>query len=570
MASNPDIEHIGLIKVEHVECHVVKKYEYNNVFGNIPYYPWATPGHLLSVSKRSKQALRWLCVDQPFIFSSMLKDCPIIKEHHHYTSNFGPCFHGKWLIYENTRRNLDLAFTRITNVRENAAKDTLLRANLIRSHGRRTGRLLHSALGKIRERMRVPLLRIANVFEEQEFYSRVTHAKKRIRMLAMRELIDRAAGDTLFTEQIVGKIKLFERAKNGKYPRLIGDYSTPGSLLGGFLCEIAKENFGRFVTKRGFTSQYVSTADADVFREIGENLVSANTDTHFFFSDDGLFNLRGEIIEMDISSCDISNAEPVFNSLISLFSDFPQFHEVIKKCVDQCKLSIVLRDPCNHRTKVRFKGVKPGTIAEPRPIEYSGSVLTTLLNNIASMSIGLVMHARKARNDASIHRCAIAAGYIVTLNRRSCLETAQFLKHSWFFCEDTNRVESFLNLGAMMRSFGTCQGDLPMCGRTIAERAHNWNSAVVAGYVHSGRTRVLQILQEKYNSRVDVNLPDYITKHFTSGERGTVPDSAVLRRYGITHAAWEHFISLLKCSSTGDVIKHDVLDQIYLVDYGLE
>jgi len=467
-------------------------------------------------------------------------------------------------IYEDTPNNADMALTRISSCRGSLANELLLRENNKRIFsGRGKTRVHRAAFDQIRARLTDKLKLLRTHFEEVIGYAATPHPKIKLRMKSMCDLLNSAALEGLYTTKIAGKTKLFERAKPGKYPRYIGDYSCPGSLLAGYLCELAKKSFETFKTSDGkFTATYSASSDAHSLDCLGEQL-HHSSNTFVYFSDDSVLKLNGQLFEIDISSCDKSNTQTIFDIVEHLFGGDAYFQSVISKNIKQCALPLRHTNPHNKSIGVNLKPAYP--------IEFSGSTLTTLLNNIASLSIGLNAYLSGCSTSDDVIQSAIAVGYDVTCSARSSLPKTQFLKHSWFVDVDKNIVCSFTNLGTMMRSFGTCAGDLPGAGN-IFSRARIWNSAVTKGYKHAGTTRWLEVLTKVFDEPLGkLRLPFEIEKHFSSSSRYPVPDSVVLERYGFTSPMWDHFIKLCEvgCGSHS-TIRHPVLDIIFLVDYGLD
>lgn len=492
------------------------------------------------------------------LFTKILRGYPL-RRAQHYTTMHGPIFWGNWEIYEDTALNLDKALTRMSNSRVD--EKTLVRNQHKFLRGRGANRVVRAALTQVRDRMRPILAALADVWTEQKAYSEQIHPKRKIRIQAMREIIESASGDTMFTSYIRGKLKLFERAKPGKYPRLIGDYTCPGSLLAGFLAEIAKKSFGTF-TMANFHSEFCKNSEATRLDAVGDRLYRDNGDQHYHFSDDSVFKINGKLFELDISSCDMSNHEGVFEAVEFLFSEFPQFLDAMRKNIAQCKNPLRMNDPGCRHNKV--------TLIPIRPMEFSGTTLTTLLNIVASLSIGISMHIRGAKTVDEITSAAFAAGYTVTVAERATMEEMQFLKHSWHV-NAMDKVCSFLNLGPMFRSFGSCLGDYPGRGN-LSARVDLWNRAVVSGYCHSGRSAILQCLQDIFPPlrEVKFRLPDEVVKHFSESPRVEKLENICFeRRYKVSGACIEHFLHILKHASTSGWMTHPFVTAVYAADYGL-
>jgi hypothetical protein len=592
MLHNPDVETcICLVKMYHVECTINKDYLYNGCYGYVtptcsrkfremailsnPQYfvEWdcATTKLLVKCFGYKKVAMMALESNQFKLYSVVFRYLYDPKVSKHYTTLYGPSFQGPWVIYDNTRGNLDRALTRQSCVRGDglvtAPADAFEREALLRANNATTcptnprcNPLLKRALKEIRVRLNLELAKLQDVFSEQIKYSRKQHVKLKIRLRSMADIINKAAGGTYFTEYINGKLKLFERAKPGKYPRLIGDFTTPGSLLAGFLAELAKSAFGTFSAHHGFHSVYCHGSDQATLDAIGE-AYQLSDDRHDYFSDDSIFKLNGKFFEMDITSCDMSQTyEGPFCAVLYLFNSFPQFRSVIAKAIGQCGLRVRVQDPTNKR--FRFS-LKPAF-----PIEFSGSGLTTLLNNVASMAIGLRVHYDRSDTVEGILNSAFAVGYNVTVSERRCMEQLQFLKYSWFI-DYENRAHSWLNLGPILRSFGTVLDKLPGKDKHRRANACARNTAMVSGYVHCGQTIVYRTLRRIFPGKSKFKLSVDESKHFRDGTDYLVPDEALLRRYSVSQACLDHFISLLSLRDWyGLVINHEFVHRVYVVDYG--
>ena len=561
----------------HTECAVVKSYDYRSAFSFRIEDRLAARGAALVAKALRQTATGGMPLSQNEIlesgltlnqfyniaiqftpqFFSLVQANPREKVRRPYDTWHGFIPFGSWDTYTESTRNLEKALTRITAARENEL--LLLRANkratrhIFRDRG--VGSLRKAVFGVIKDRLRQSLLVLEDNMTEQIKYALAPHQKRKIRVQAITQLITDCELFGIFTTKVKGKLKLYEKAKFGKYPRLIGDFSTPGSLLAGYLCEIAKNCF-KDVTVRGTKFSFIKSIEPEILDAVGEELLQPGN-AFFYHSDDSIHRVSGKIFELDISSCDMSNSRGVFQVVEWLFDSNPQFHNCIIGAVKQCQLPLKISDPLTNQS-ARFK---PNS-----PTEFSGTVLTTLLNNIASLLIALQLHCDGARTVEEVKRSAASVGYIVTAEERPSLLKSQFLKHSWEI-QDGN-PKSFLNLGCILRSFGTCTGDLPGHGDVDA-RSREWCAAVLQGYVHSGQTSLLEKLNSIYPSSTNSRTisENMLHKHSCVSRRGPISDEAICERYGFSQAAWEHFLSLIE---HGVVVHHSVLDAIYKADYGLD
>jgi len=278
-----------------------------------------------------------------------------------------------------------------------------------------------------------------------------------------------------------------------------------------------------------------------------------------------------KFFETDISSCDMSNRDAVFDACRYLFKDHPCIYEVMDRNAKQCKLPLHVFVPgTKKKIKIKFKPAWH--------IEFSGSTLTTLLNNIANVSIGhsvwwsCVVKNRPA-TPLNMQRAAAEAGYKITVEERDTPESFTLLKHfPWF--NGTRWVSSF-SVAPFLRGFGTCDYDLPtrsVTGKklnTIDARVNAWNSTVVAGYIHSGLQIFTQELKKLYNSFDRVRLPGDLSKHFNLGKRESTPIECYARRYSVSVGLIQDFIDTLKEAKPLCVIHHEFINRVNQMDYGL-
>lgn len=540
-------------KVEYVECEVVKRYKYNGIFGWSPEHRGATARAL----KRLEEGNINLFEDVPL---GRRVDC-------NYCTYFGPIFHGPWLIYKQSRENTCKAFTRLTNCRTDPSSGEpsldfemeMQKRNMKASSIRTASPLLRPLHREIKRRLNTLLADLEDVLTVQGSYASIIHPKRKIREEAWRQLEDSGFLDKYFTESTTGKMKGDERGKPGKYPRWVGDYSTAGSLLGGLLCELSKKAIDVFSSRDGFSSIFVRNATESEFGKVCERLTDPKGDLHFAYSDDSFFRFGGKFYEMDISTCDVSNGEGIFRLVTDLFSDYPQFHSVVLGCVEQCRLDHKIKDPSTRKASLRLKPKKA--------IEFSGTTLTTLLNQLASILIGLACHDRGVQDEDDIRSAAASVGYLVTAAERKELACVQFLKYS-FWSDDNGEVKSFFNLGPVLRSFGTCHGDLPGRG-DIGRRAFDWNSSVIRGFRDIADNSLVRDIAKYYDGSSEERLPYETRKHFDNGSRPYVPDHVLCTRYGVSLADIEHTRWLFR-THPHSIIKSHFVYRIFLVDYGLE
>jgi len=264
---------------------------------------------------------------------------------------------------------------------------------------------------------------------------------------------------------------------------------------------------------------------------------------------------------VDISSCDASNGSTIFNILEGLFSSTPRFQQIIKRCTSQCRSVLRVNNPANLKEKRRLKPI--------HPIEYSGSVLTTMLNNIASTVIAHSIFSRVSRRQrllcadmpALISQAAHDVGYIVSCDVCPTYHHLQFLKHSPV-TSDTG-LTSALNAGVILRMLGQCDGDLPGRG-DIRSRAYKFMCQLVSGIKHSGNTPLLLALRERFP--LDITTEIFFPKSIGLA-KGNVSSEEYSKRYCPSFYL-DELVQYISRSDFGDKISNHFVDSAMLKDYG--
>jgi hypothetical protein len=221
-------------------------------------------------------------------------------------------------------------------------------------------------------------------------------------------------------------------------------------------------------------SQFCAKPDPDVLADIFKNLLRPRKKYFFvYFSDDSCISVKHRGVtttyNMDIKSCDASHGPAVFDFLLNVVPH--TMRDDMKILIEQCQAKICIRsveDP-KHRVKLKPYG----------PMLYSGSTITTIINNFANLMIALSIERQNAVTPAEIKHAANLAGYIVTLEECTHYSDIQFLKHSPAY--DVNgTMRALLNIGVLLRLSGTCKGGLPGKGPYMV-RARAFQAALMKG-----------------------------------------------------------------------------------------
>lgn len=503
-----------------------------------------------------------------------------------YKTFYGPVFFSGSVVYTKwSINNLQKAMTRLTNKREPKIVGLEEELDFNQRQNASIGRGLYKeALLKYYNRIKERVGRTARDLGEQysavEYHSNLPHIKRALRVQSLQILKDTSAFlEGIFTRKVEGKVKFPEFAKPGKYPRMIGDYTCPGSLYGGFLMDSIKEAFSEeYSAFDGHKMVFVKSPNREVMLDVFHKLVNPELLTFVYHSDDSCAGVRCEDgmlwMNVDISSCDTSNRSPVFEWL-EYVCESSAYLKVMKGMVAQCRNPLYIANPFSKKEKLKFKSSEP--------IEYSGSLLTTALNNVASSNIGLAFscEVEKLRSEGGrLTRSAVVelmiksarnVGYLVTCEVVTEIEGIQFLKNSPFTTQGGG-LDFFLNLGVVLRSLGSCDSDLPgKSSESLYVRAYRHVSSVLKGYCHAGNNDVFNALRQKFPIREEVGTCD-VKIWYHASEMDSVeymPNSALCKRYGCTEAEIEQLVFHINECDIGTIVSCSALEKIYKLDYGI-
>ncbi len=212
---------------------------------------------------------------------------------------------------------------------------------------------------------------------------------------------------------------------------------------------------------------------------------------------------------------------------------------------------------------------------------YSGSVLTTYINNIANtlifLSLSEMLEELFPDTDPSeeefadlLLRAARRAGYKVTRSPASeHPESLQFLKRSPSVID--GKVVCWLNIGTLLRGFGTIRGDLPGSSRVpLVQRARAHNAGIVLSRVHDGDHSIARAF---LRACPDAPCFDRVQRdyHGGVGSCGTyVPDELIAVRYGLDPQDIRELAQQISQLVVGQRITSSTVVRIIGVDYGIE
>lgn len=397
------------------------------------------------------------------------------------------------------------------------------------------------------------------------------HPKKSLRGRARYDCYYHGKDRALRVKSVNYKCKPGEVLAANKYLRAVGDLTTPGSTVGGYFMDFVKTAFERPYVIGEAKAVFVKSPKRKVMVENFANLIQPQGLHFCYFSDDSCLSAqcRDGILRcnMDISACDGSNFDPIFDTLHRGIAVDERFNTDVDNIFAQCKL----------KCKIRSDDGKYSVTLTPRyHTLYSGSVLTTSINNMANTMIFSAIANRynptisKAELVDAIKEAAEEVGFIVKVIVCDRIEEIQFLKHSPYLSDD-GEVQYFLNIGTMLRSLGTCQGDLP--GRTkdgLEFRARAFTSEVIRSFKHAGDSCVTEALRSKViASRLKVKLEASIWRVDENlDSQFYVPARAIAQRYGIREDQVDELCHDIREVSFRQCLCSDILDKIFEKDYG--
>jgi hypothetical protein len=469
-----------------------------------------------------------------------------VKEDGAYKMVFGPCMHHYGVILSKTCPiNQRYGLTRLTAIREPLRPGFHYELGDNQEAFARDNQWLKSIIEHCNQKVTAEFHHFIDNVEAQieEAALNPFHQKFRLRKPAWQDDICRGGQykhKTWIVKNngyVVIKTKGRELAKPDKYIRITYDLGTPASLAAGFAVERIKEILSQIVASV-HGCEFVKSPDLAALTATFENLINPRQDAYFcYFSDDSCISIvcidgvfRANI---DISSCDASHRRAVFTILRQMCKGNTYLEALIERAIAQCENDLIIRSTVNPRHKVKF------SVSEP--ILYTGSILTTLINNIANLmiyaAIRTQMDLRKFRVSeckAMIVDAARSAGYIVTIDVAHNVQQLQFLKHSPCYAVSGNLVP-VLNLGVIGRTMGSCWGDLPMFkpSQSFGERVDEYNRRQVSCFKRGARHSILQALVDRYNPSQEVIESSVFIANRLEGDQSHefVPDEQIALRY---------------------------------------
>jgi hypothetical protein len=467
----------------------------------------------------------------------------------------GPLFCHSGIVYEKSDVNLIYASYRMLSIRE--PDQPGLHQNLFDAQIAFMSVVRPEVLGfKKHVRKWFPM----SMSFDDEFLSRyhLPHPKRALRLAAGKDLLQGRFARRTQTNVVNYFQKLLEFAKVGKWPRAVGDLGTHASLIGFFLTEFIKK--GMTQAPYEFSGGHViilPNAQSDELQRAFDLLIRCPGKFVFLiYSDDSCFAYRnGDRVlraNMDITSCDGSHTDALFDFLVSLCPG--RYKDVARALVQQCARPFEVRN-YDGDCAVRFQASGPRL--------FSGSTLTTALNNCANFLICVAVVARPLVDLAQVPYRASRVGYLVTLDPVDRVEDYQFLKCSPVL-DVSGIYQPVQNLGVVFRAFGACKSPV------LRRNAPAFAASTVAAFFTNVRHQLADLLRERFPNpgrRFSSMLNEPLRLHVVTPMVFDLQQ--VFLRYRATSQELQSLLALLSVSEVGKSYQHPLIDRILAIDYGL-
>lgn len=404
------------------------------------------------------------------------------------------------------------------------------------------------------------------------------HDKRELRIQAWLDLVE---GGEVATDhwlrKVLYKLKKFEWAKPGKYPRAIGDLGVSASLLGFMLSDFVKAGMARDTFEyKGCESRFIKRPTQSALVEVFHNLLYPARKMYFaYFSDDSCISIRvGNdvyVYNLDISSCDASHGPKVFEALVNIVPE--SIRGDMRRVVGQLETRVYLQSQSKRKEDRIY-------IQMDEPTLFSGSTLTTVLNNVACLLMfksftETTFVGTREEVGNQLKEAAEKVGYKITIE--SCLEMGhiQFLKNSPVYDTDGN-MRSLLNIGVLLRLTGLCHGDLPGRG-DLEPRARNFQANLLRGAYPRAHFALIDRMKTScgpIESTLDMDKQlrgklRYQVVDSIDDEEFYVDSLEICKRYGLCLSKYQELEELLGGAGCGEVVACEAADTILKADYAL-
>jgi hypothetical protein len=493
----------------------------------------------------------------------------------------GPCFMFKTYMYAVDRNGIRGALRRLTCVRE--PQDPLVHWQLMANQFaniRPAGFIKHWLIA-MRARLTEKLSSVPfDADSWRDVWVDASHTKKPLRQRTRVERHQLGIHRPLL-RKVPYKCKPGELLAYAKYLRAVGDLTPPGAERLGYFMDTVKSVFADDYVYQNVRAVFVKEPYREDLAEIFSRLLNPKHKIEFvYFSDDSCIAIQCVdglfYCNLDIKACDGSNFDPIFWILWLLMSVDSRFKDDIDAAFAQLRTDCEVRSPENWKHFVimflRYYSL------------YSGSVLTTTVNNVANSMIVLFFNyfftlnpnMTKAECPAALRLAASMAGFLIKVQMCSYPEDLQFLKHSPSVINGV--VTPWLNIGVLLRGRGHRRGDyigVTLPGESFVDsllrRSRLYESEVIRSFVHAGDHPITDALRTwVVSERKAFN--DIETKSMSRGGivYPRIPLECIALRYRCSTCAVEELVDIIRSIKhrAGYLISLPVLDLIGDVDYG--
>lgn len=403
------------------------------------------------------------------------------------------------------------------------------------------------------------------------------HAKRNLRLSVAKLVADIGRDDVDDSRDVEFKLKPGENLSAGK-KRGIGDLKEWRTNATAHVMDSIKEAWKVPFVMGKTTAHFVKSSNdgelVDVFKHLFE--VAPGVIHYVYHSDDscvaahcldGIVRING-----DIKACDGSHRTAIFDELERMLAFGENLYaSAIHRAFQYLRRPLRMYNKHDRKQCVRYVFTTTRL--------YSGSVLTTVVNNFANLLIAMALSRRVP--DASVVtkeeflRAYILAGedvgYMLRIDRCDTFEDVQFLKHSCSVVDGD--YVPWMNLGTCLRNFGTYFGELPGSRRQpYRERAEAFVSGVVEGrkgwgnhvfndsFAHLGgrgmTSRAYRLGNESEKSRS------------AGGCQTRISTESLCARYKCTVDELMSLCTYICNSDVFDIVVHPLVQRIYTKDYG--
>lgn len=399
------------------------------------------------------------------------------------------------------------------------------------------------------------------------------HDKRDLRICAHDDLFTGGIKRTNFQSkvllyQVEYKMKKNDWAKHGKEPRVIGNLGVPASLQGFRTAKYMKMAQEKTIELENGTLWFCPTSSHDNLQRVFDAMLNPKLDYFFAcFSDDSVLAIRTEDgvkwYNLDVKSCDASHGPKIFSNFVKT-GGTTAMRQDLALLVDQLRVPIVVHDLAS-KDRVTLKK------RDNMPTLFSGTTITTGVNNFASLLIGYSIIKSLATTERQIQAAARRVGYMLDIEHCPIFEDVQFLKHSPVL-DKTGQWRPLLNLGVLLRLSGTVTGDCPGRG-DLRARGDKFQYSLLQGAYPSSSFPLIDNLKSTCTPHNDSAFSDVVSQQlrYKVGQtvRAEFYSEDVFRRYRCTPADIEIVTTGFGLAGYGTLHANPSLDKIMRRDYGL-